>query len=122
MVIGLFFIAYSPRRIVDALPLPFEKGGGKTACGLRGEYEIFTITISFKIKKLLNDIKGRFNIKFGDGTILVFFLVKISNQWRKNKMGITELIVIAFLAVLGFLAYNNSRKVAQELRRLGADK
>lgn len=61
-------------------------------------------------------------MKYSDGTILVFFLVKISNQWRKNKMGITELIVIAFLAVLGFLAYNNSRKVAQELRRLGADK
>ncbi len=37
-------------------------------------------------------------------------------------MGITELIVIAFLALLGFLAYNNSKKVAQELRRLGADK
>jgi hypothetical protein len=36
-------------------------------------------------------------------------------------MGITELIVIAFLAVLGFLAYNNSKKVARELRRLGAD-
>lgn len=41
---------------------------------------------------------------------------------RSNKMGITELIVIVFLAVLGFLAYNNSRKVARELRRLGADK
>jgi cell division protein FtsB len=40
----------------------------------------------------------------------------------KNKMGITELIVIVFLAVLGFLAYNNSKKVARELRRLGADK
>jgi len=37
-------------------------------------------------------------------------------------MGLTEIIVIAFLAVLGFLAYNNSRKVAQELRRMGADK
>ena len=36
-------------------------------------------------------------------------------------MGITEVIVIAFLAVLGFLAYNNSRKVARELRRMGAD-
>lgn len=40
----------------------------------------------------------------------------------KNKMGLTELIVIAFLAILGFLAYNNSKKVARELRRLGADK
>ena len=37
-------------------------------------------------------------------------------------MGITELIVIAFLALLGFLGYNNSKKVAKELRRLGADK
>ena len=37
-------------------------------------------------------------------------------------MGITELIVIAFLAVLGFLGYNNSKKVSKELRRMGADK
>jgi len=37
-------------------------------------------------------------------------------------MGITEIIVLAFLAVLGFLGYNNSRKVARELRRMGADK
>jgi hypothetical protein len=37
-------------------------------------------------------------------------------------MGITELVVIVFLAVLGFLAYNNSRKVAKELRRMGANK
>jgi hypothetical protein len=37
-------------------------------------------------------------------------------------MGITELIVMAFLAMLGFLAYNNSKKVSKELRRLGADK
>jgi hypothetical protein len=37
-------------------------------------------------------------------------------------MGITEIIVIGFLAVLGFLAYGNSRKVARELRRMGANK
>jgi len=37
-------------------------------------------------------------------------------------MGITELIVMAFLAMLGFLAYNNSKKVTKESRRLGADK
>lgn len=37
-------------------------------------------------------------------------------------MGITELIVMAFLALLGFLAYNNSKKVSKELRRMGADK
>jgi hypothetical protein len=50
------------------------------------------------------------------------FLLKSENNWSNNKMGITELIVIAFLAVLGFLAYNNSRKVKGELRRMGADK
>jgi cytochrome c1 len=37
-------------------------------------------------------------------------------------MGVTELIVIVFLAVLGFLAYGNSKKVARELRRMGANK
>jgi cytochrome c1 len=37
-------------------------------------------------------------------------------------MGVTELIVIVFLVVLGFLAYGNSRKVARELRRMGANK
>ena len=37
-------------------------------------------------------------------------------------MGITELIVIGFLAMLGFLAYGNSKKVARELRRLGGEK
>ena len=51
-----------------------------------------------------------------------FSLTKQAIIGSKNKMGITELIVIAFLAVLGFLAYNNSKKVARELRRLGADK
>jgi hypothetical protein len=54
--------------------------------------------------------------------LYLFFLLKSETNWRNNKMGITELIVIAFLAVLGFLAYNNSRKVARELRRMGADK
>jgi hypothetical protein len=53
---------------------------------------------------------------------LSFSQLKFVINWSKNKMGITEFIVIAFLALLGFLAYNNSRKVAQELRRLGADK
>jgi hypothetical protein len=37
-------------------------------------------------------------------------------------MGITEVIVIGFLAMLGFLAFNNSRKVSRELRRMGANK
>jgi len=53
---------------------------------------------------------------------LSFSVTKQAIIGSKNKMGITELIVIAFLAVLGFLAYNNSKKVARELRRLGADK
>ena len=55
------------------------------------------------------------------GTILVFF-TEIALKRSKKNMGITELIVIAFLAVLGFLAYNNSRKVTRELRRMGAEK
>ena len=37
-------------------------------------------------------------------------------------MGITELVVIIFLAVLGLLAYGNSKKVTRELRRMGANK
>ena len=37
-------------------------------------------------------------------------------------MGITELVVIGFLVVLGFLAYTNSRKVSQELKKMGANK
>lgn len=60
-------------------------------------------------------------MKYSSGIILVFF-IQTEYQLEKNKMGITELIVIAFLALLGFLAYNNSKKVARELRRLGADK
>jgi len=60
-------------------------------------------------------------MKCSGGTKIVFFTKK-AIIGSKNKMGITELIVIAFLVVLGFLAYNNSRKVARELRRMGADK
>jgi hypothetical protein len=37
-------------------------------------------------------------------------------------MGMTELIVIGFLAMLGFLAYNNSRKVTKEIKKMGAGK
>ena len=61
-------------------------------------------------------------MKYSDGIILVFFYQNKKSKGVKNKMGLTELIVIAFLAILGFLAYNNSRKVARELRRMGADK
>ena len=59
---------------------------------------------------------------YAGGIILVFFYQNKKSKGVKNKMGLTELIVIAFLAILGFLAYNNSRKVARELRRMGADK
>jgi hypothetical protein len=37
-------------------------------------------------------------------------------------MGVTEIFVISFLVLLGFLAYNNSKKVSRELKRMGADK
>lgn len=37
-------------------------------------------------------------------------------------MGVTEIIVLSFLAFLGFLAYNNSRKVSEELKRMSARK
>ncbi len=37
-------------------------------------------------------------------------------------MGMTELIVIGFLAMLGFLAFNNSRKVSKEIKKMGAGK
>jgi hypothetical protein len=37
-------------------------------------------------------------------------------------MGVTEIIVLSFLALLGFLAYNNSRKVSEELKRMSARK
>jgi len=35
-------------------------------------------------------------------------------------MGMTELFVIGFLAILGFMAYNNSRKVSKELKKMAA--
>jgi len=37
-------------------------------------------------------------------------------------MGITEFLVIGFLAVLGLIAFSNSRKVSQELKRMGVNK
>jgi hypothetical protein len=37
-------------------------------------------------------------------------------------MGLAEIMVIGFLAILGFLAFTNSRKVSQELKKLGANK
>jgi hypothetical protein len=37
-------------------------------------------------------------------------------------MGMTELFVIGFLVMLGFLAYNNSRKVSREIKKMGAGK
>jgi hypothetical protein len=37
-------------------------------------------------------------------------------------MGITEICVIGFLAILGFLAFLNSRKVSREIKKLDANK
>jgi len=37
-------------------------------------------------------------------------------------MGITEICVIGFLAILGFLALIKSRKLARELKKLDANK
>ena len=37
-------------------------------------------------------------------------------------MGMTELFVIAFLAMLGFLAFNNSRKVSKEIKKISSGK
>jgi len=37
-------------------------------------------------------------------------------------MGMTELLVIGFLVMLGFLAYSNSRKVSREIKKMGAGK
>lgn len=48
-----------------------------------------------------------------------------NNQLKKGVntiMGMTELLVIGFLVMLGFLAYSNSRKVSRELKKMGAGK
>ena len=37
-------------------------------------------------------------------------------------MGMTEYLVLGFLAMLGFLAFTNSRKVAKEIKKLGTGK
>ena len=37
-------------------------------------------------------------------------------------MGITEIVVIVFLLMLGYLAYNNSKKVSKELEKLSTRK
>lgn len=37
-------------------------------------------------------------------------------------MGLTEIGVLGFLLLLGLLGYFNSRKVAQELKKMGIDK
>jgi len=34
----------------------------------------------------------------------------------------TEILVAAFIALLGVLAYQNSRKVSRELKKMGAGK
>ena len=37
-------------------------------------------------------------------------------------MGITEIVVIVFLLMLGYLSYNNSKKVSKELEKFNARK
>jgi hypothetical protein len=39
-----------------------------------------------------------------------------------TTMEMTELIVIGFLAMLGLLAFNNSRKVSKEIKKMAARK
>jgi len=53
-------------------------------------------------------------------------IIRLNYQSAKKGvntiMGMTELIVIGFLAILGFLAFNNSRKVSKEIKKMGAGK
>jgi hypothetical protein len=37
-------------------------------------------------------------------------------------MGLTEICVIGFLTILGFLAFMNSRKLSRELKKLNTKK
>jgi hypothetical protein len=37
-------------------------------------------------------------------------------------MGLTEICVIGFLAILGFMAFINSRKLSRELKKLNDNK
>lgn len=49
----------------------------------------------------------------------------IKNYYKQRSkciMGMTEFLVVGFLAMLGFLAYTNSRKVSRELKKLGIRK
>ncbi len=50
------------------------------------------------------------------------FLYKIFLQERTIKMGFTEIGVVLFLVALLAFGFINSRKVSQELKKLGADK
>ena len=75
---------------------------------------------NYSIKMII--IKWTFILKILVALYLNFSYQIIQPKGEQNIMGITELIVIGFLAILGFLAYNNSRKVSRELRRMGANK
>jgi len=48
--------------------------------------------------------------------------LQFSYKGVNTIMGMTELIVIGFLAMLGLLAFNNSRKVSKEIKKMGAGK
>lgn len=37
-------------------------------------------------------------------------------------MGLTEIVVIVFLLMLGYLAYNNSKKVSKDLEKFSTKK
>jgi hypothetical protein len=49
-------------------------------------------------------------------------IVSKKNSKEYYSMGMTELFVIAFLAMLGFLAFNNSRKVSKEIKKMSSGK
>ena len=49
-------------------------------------------------------------------------IVSKKNIKEYYSMGMTELFVIAFLAMLGFLAFNNSRKVSKEIKKMSSGK
>jgi hypothetical protein len=58
------------------------------------------------------------------GTIVENYkqLILIHLHRRMFIMGIAEVFVLAFITLLGFLAYNNSRKVSREIKKMSPTK